>query len=112
MSLDAGLWSFFLLFVAGFAVSEPWRFAGVLLSKNVSVDSEFLKWVRSVSTALIAGLVTRLVIFPIGALADTPFWLRLCCFLLGIVAYFVFRKKMYAGVLTGAGALVIALYVN
>ena len=77
MSFTADAWGYLFLFVAGFMVTAPWRVLGVLLSQRIDVDSELLQWVRTVSTALIAGLVARMVVFPAGALADVSLALRL-----------------------------------
>ena len=42
-----GLWAYVFLALAGFAATEPWRFLGVVLSKNVGLESEVLIWVRA-----------------------------------------------------------------
>ncbi len=112
MNLDQGLWSYLLLFIAGFAATEPWRYLGVLLSKNLNADSEILKWLRAVSTALIAGLVTRMILFPFGVLAEVPLSVRLTCFALGIIVYFLAGQKLFAGVFAGAGVLMSAAYLT
>lgn len=110
MNLDQGIYSYMLLFVAGFVATEPWRYLGVLLSKNLNVDSEILKWLRAVSTALIAGLVTRMILFPFGVLTDVPLALRLASFAFGIIAFFLMGQKLFAGVFAGGCSLVVAAF--
>lgn len=108
MSLSTwqGEWSYLLLFVAGFVVTQPWRYMGVLLSKDLTIDSEILVWVNLVSTALVAGLVARLLLFPAGAVADVPLALRMTAFVGGMGLFLLLRQSMAAGVIGGIGILV------
>lgn len=110
MNLEQGIYSYMLLFVAGFVATEPWRYLGVLLSKNLNVESEILNWFRAVSTALIAGLVTRMVFFPLGVLTDVPLTLRLASFAFGISVYFLMGQRLFAGVFSGGCLLVISAF--
>lgn len=95
--------------VAGFLATEPWRYLGVLLSHNLSADHEGLEWVRAVSTALIAGLVTRMVVFPTGALAHAPLWLRIDAFAIGIAAFLLLGRAMAIGIVAGVATLTLGL---
>jgi branched-subunit amino acid transport protein len=106
MSLGEGLWAYGFLFVGGFLATQPWRYLGVFLSRDLNADSEVLVWVRAVSTALIAGLVARMIVFPAGALVDVPLWARIAAFIIGIAAFLAFRRNLGAGVLAGVVALV------
>lgn len=108
--LGHGAWSYILLFVAGFVATEPWRYLGVILSRNVREDAEILIWVRAVSTALVAGLVGRMVLLPAGALAGVPLEIRLGAFVLGVAAYFAGGQRLIVGVSVAAGALIAAQY--
>ncbi|MGD9868173.1 MAG: AzlD domain-containing protein [Hyphomicrobiales bacterium] len=108
-SVWQGEWSYILLFIAGFCVTQPWRYMGVVLSKDVSIDSEVLVWVNLVSTALVAGLVARLLLFPAGAVAEVPLALRMLAFLGGMGLFMVLRQSMAAGVLGGIGILVAGI---
>ncbi len=105
-----GNWSYLWLFLAGFCATQPWRYLGVILSINIRTDSEVLVWVRLVSTALVAGLVTRMLLLPAGALASVPLEMRLGSFLLGCCMFFLARKSLAAGVFSGGAALVLAQY--
>lgn len=107
MMLGEGAWPYLFLFVAGFVATEPWRYFGVFLSKDLDVDSEILVWVQAVSTGLIAGLVARLIVFPAGALAATTLPVRLLAFAFGVAVYLGWRRNLAAGIFGGAGALVL-----
>jgi hypothetical protein len=88
-------------------VHEPWRWLGLYVGRDLDIDGELFQWVKAVATALVAGLVMRLLIFPAGALADTPLWLRVAAFAAGHAVYFAARRNMAAGV--AGGTLVLAL---
>lgn len=108
-----GQWGGYLpFFVAGFLVSEPWRWAGALVGRSIDPESELFAWVRAVSTAIIAGLVTRMLIYPAGALADVGLSMRVAALLAGIAAYRLLRNNLGLGILAGlamllAGPLVV-----
>lgn len=99
--------AYLFLFLAGFCATQPWRYLGVFLSRDVSEDAEILLWVRAVSTALVAGLVTRMVLLPAGALAATPLELRLGAFALGLFVYFATKRSLAAGIFSSACLLTL-----
>lgn len=94
------------ILIAGVAATAFWRFAGVFLSTGLSEDGAVIAWVKAVSTALVAGLIARIVIFPPGALADVSTPLRLGAFALSVAVYFATRRNMGYGILTGTAALI------
>ena len=103
-----GLWGGYLpFFIAGFLASEPWRWAGALIGRDLDPQSEAFIWVRAVSSAIVAGLVARLVLFPTGALATIGGPTRVLAVAIGIAAFFVFRKSLGAGVAIGTLALLL-----
>ena len=84
---------------------EPWRWLGVALGRNLSEDDAIFLWVRAVSTALVAGLVARLVVFPAGALESVPLWIRLISTAGAAAGYFACRRSLGVGVAVGCGLL-------
>lgn len=103
--------AYLLLFLAGFCSTQPWRWLGLVLSRGISEDAEILVWVKAVSTALVAGLVSRMILIPAGALAGVSMEIRLGAFVLGLMVYFLSRKSLAAGVFSAAAALSIAQQV-
>jgi Branched-chain amino acid transport protein (AzlD) len=100
-------WPYVLLILTGFLPNEVWRLLGVLASRGVEEDSELIVWVRSVATAILAGVVIKIVIFAPGALASIPLAARLGAIVLGVAAFLGFRGSVFAGVATGCTALVV-----
>ena len=111
LDLGTGIWPYVFLLGIGFLATEPWRYLGVFLARRVDIESEILKWVRAVSTALVAGLVARMLLFPAGALAEVPLLLRLAAFAIGVLGFFLFRQTMIIGVGLGAGAVFLGQFV-
>lgn len=96
----------FILF-AGAIPTQMWRWLGVFLSVSLDEDSEILRWVKAVATALVAGLIANLVIYPSGVLADLPLWLRLGALAFGYGVYLVHRGHIIWGILAGESVLLL-----
>jgi hypothetical protein len=103
--------SYLALVLVGFLPSEVWRWFGILVGRSLDEDSEIILWVRAVATALVAGVVARIVFFPPGSLATIPLTVRLVAIGCGVVGFFALRRSPFAGVLIGEAALVIGAWV-
>jgi hypothetical protein len=99
--MSAELWSYVVVLLAGTLMTEPWRWAGLALSRNLDVDSETFKLARAISTAIVAALVARLVVLPTGALADIDLWVRAGAFLGGIAVFLATGWRLLLGVAAG-----------
>jgi hypothetical protein len=109
MSPDA-LWPYLVLVLVGVLPNEVFRIAGVLLARRVDEGSEFFIWVRHVATALLAGLIAKLLISPTSALAGVPLGMRVGSVALGVAAFFLFRRSLVLGVICGEAALMAAAW--
>lgn len=95
-----------LLLLACGAATYLWRGPAVLISAGIDPRSGVFTWISCVAYAIIAGLVSRMVLMPTGTLAETTGIERLLCSLAAGLVYFHFtQRNLLAGVLTGAGAL-------
>jgi hypothetical protein len=103
--LGDGFGGFLTLLLAGFLATEVWRWLGLAVGSRLDVSGTPFQWVRAVATALVSGLVTRMLFFPAGALVDVPLALRLGAFAGGVSLYFLLRRNVAAGV--GAAALLL-----
>ncbi len=95
------------LVLLGFLPSEIWRWLGMVLGRGLDEDSEIVLWVRAVATALVAGVVARIVLFPPGALAGVPLEVRLVAIACGFLGFYFIRRSPFAGVLVGEIVLII-----
>jgi hypothetical protein len=94
------------LLLIGFLPSEVWRWLGLVLGRGLDENSEIILWVRAVATALIAGVVARIVLIPPGALASVPLTVRLVALGGGFLAFLFIRRSAFAGVLAGEALLI------
>jgi len=105
-------WSPFLfILLAGAIPTQIWRWAGALLSRSMREDSEILKWVKAVATALVAGLIAKLVIFPSGVLGEVPLWARLSALAIGYGVFFFTGPRIIYAILVAEFILVSAALV-
>jgi hypothetical protein len=94
------------LILVGFLPSEMWRWIGIAVGRGLDESSEFIVWVRAVAISLVAGVVTRIVLFPPGALASVPLSVRIAALGCGFLAFYLVRRSPFAGVLVGEAVLV------
>jgi hypothetical protein len=103
---DPLLYAVLLVILAGFLPTDVFRFAAVLFARRLDEDSEVLIFIRAVATALLAGVIARLVLTPTGDLAGVPLWIRLTTIAAGVAAFLLFRKSVLAGVIAAEIAIV------
>ena len=101
----SGLQGFLIMLVIAVLVHEPWRWAGYLLGRRLNPDDEIFKWVKAVSTSLVAALAMRLLLFPSGALAGIPLWLRTLAFAVGFLVFMRTNLTAWKGVCAGAAMI-------
>ena len=102
MSDFIGDWHMLLLLVlAGFLPNEIWRMFGLWFGGGIDEGSELLVWVRAVATAILAGVIAQILVFPPGALAGVPAVLRYGAVAAGFVAFLAGRKSILIGVVCG-----------
>jgi hypothetical protein len=99
-------WPYLVLIFAGFLPNEIWRLLGLVLARRLNEGAEILVWVRAVATAILAGVIGKLVFFPAGALTSVPLSVRIGALLLGLLAFVLIRRSVFAGVLVGEAALI------
>ncbi|MBI3936465.1 MAG: AzlD domain-containing protein [Betaproteobacteria bacterium] len=76
-----------LLVLASSAGTYLWRGLGVALSGRIRVESELFDWITCVAYAMVAGLITRIIVMPTGMLAASLLPDRLAACALALAAY-------------------------
>ena len=89
-----------------------WRFLGVVLSSKIQKDSFFAKWINAIEFAMTTALMTRIIIFPTGALAKTELIERITPFLIGIIIFLFFPKKPIFGLATGVLFFSVGIFIS
>ncbi len=109
--LGSGWGTAALIIAIAILAHEPWRWLGLYVGRDLDIDGVLFRWVRAVATAMVAGLVMRLLVFPAGALAGVPMALRLAAFAAGIAVFYAARRNLAAGVAGGAAVLIAGGYI-
>ena len=100
------LWPYVALVVAGFLPNEIWRLLGVGLARGLAETSEIVVWVRAVATAILAGVIAKIIVMPPGALAGVPMALRLAAIAAGFAGFLAIRRSVFAGIVIGEAVLI------
>jgi len=104
------LWPYLLLILVGFLPNEVWRALGLVLARGLNEDSQIVVWSRAVATAILAGVIAKLILFSSGELANVPLALRVGAAAAGFAAFLLIRRSVFAGVLVGELALLAGGY--
>ena len=107
----AELWPYLMLVLVGFLPNEMWRVLGLVLARGLDEDSEIVVWSRAVATALLAGVVAKLILFANGALMTVPLSVRVGAAVLGFLAFVTLKRSVLAGVLVGEAALLAGAFL-
>jgi branched-subunit amino acid transport protein len=101
---EGDLWPYAVV-LAGAAATHLWRALGVAMSGQIRPDSPILDLIGCIAYALLAALVARMILLPVGPLQDATLAARLMATALAVAAFFLFRRNVLAGVVAGGGAL-------
>ena len=101
----AELWPYLLLILVGFLPNEIWRVLGLVLARGLNEDSQIVVWSRAVATAILAGVIGKLILFPAGALATIPLPVRIGAAVCGFSAFLGVKRSVFVGVLVGEAVL-------
>src|SRR3546814_17880920 len=67
----------YVVMLAGAAITYFWRALGVALAGRLRPDGRLFDWVGCIAYALLADLISRMIVLPIGPLSETTLGARL-----------------------------------
>lgn len=105
-ALDGPLWPYLALLLFAFLPTEIWRWLAVAFSRRIDPQSPALEWVRAVATALLAGVVAKLIIVSPGALAAVPLGLRVGALATTLAIMSFDRRRVLWAVVAGEAVLI------
>ena len=108
--MSEALWPYLVILLAGVLPNEAFRVAAVFLSRGVDENSELFRWIKVTATTLLAAVVARLIYSPAPALEHVPLVIRASAVLVGILGFFVLRRSLVLGILTGEVFFVLAAW--
>ena len=56
---------------AGAFATFMWRFAGIVIAKHINPDSLLMVWVNAAAHAMVASVMSIILVYPVGSLATT-----------------------------------------
>jgi len=99
-----------VLILVGFLPTEVWRMLGLAVARGVDEESELVVWIRAIAVAVLAGVIAKLTLFPPGALADVAVTVRVGAVAIGLAAFLLARRSVFAGVVAGELALFAGIF--
>lgn len=96
--LDWRLWAI-VLFCG--AATYIWRAAAVIIGGKVNPEGELFRLFSCIAYAMLAGLISRMIILPEGLLAEAPLAFRLTGIGTAVVVFFALKRNLAAGVFAG-----------
>ena len=81
--------SFVLAIVVTSIATYISRFLGVLSSEKISETSKLFRWFNCLAYSTLAALISRIVIFPTGALSEVDYLLRFIVIIVSILIFYL-----------------------
>jgi hypothetical protein len=103
---------YLLLILVGFLPNEIWRWLGLVLARGLNEKSEIVLWSRAVATAVLAGVIAKLILFPSGELVTIPLAVRILAAACGFLAFLAIRRSLLAGVAVGELVLLLGGFLS
>jgi branched-subunit amino acid transport protein len=103
---ESELWPFAVV-LAGAAATHLWRALGVAMSGQLRADSPLLDLIGCIAYALLAALVARLILLPVGPLQGVGLATRLAATAVAVVVFFALKRSVLAGVIAGGATLAL-----
>jgi len=99
-----GLWG--LLVLVSLA-TYIWRAGGVLIASRIDPSGPLSQWFACVAYGMLAGLISRIMLMPLGILAETTMADRLAALAVGFVVFFLFKRNMLPGTISATAVFLV-----
>ena len=70
------------------------RFLGVLTSEKINEDSKIYRWFNCLAYSTLAALISRMIIFPAGVLAESDYFIRFIVIIISILIFYITKKNL------------------
>jgi branched-subunit amino acid transport protein len=104
-------WAFVVLIVGAIATYLP-RCAGVFISGRIQANSPIFNWFGCVAYALLAGMVARMIVLPVGPLNDVSLELRVISAIGAVTVFYLSRRNVLLSVFSGIGLLMLGAWIE
>tara|TARA_B100000767_G_scaffold247458_1_gene247756 strand:- start:183 stop:497 length:315 start_codon:yes stop_codon:yes gene_type:complete len=69
------------------------RFLGVITSKKIKESSKIFRWFNCLAYSTLSALLTRIIIFPAGALAEVDYFIRFIVIFICLIIFLISKKN-------------------
>ena len=70
------------------------RFLGVLTSEKINENSKIYRWFNCLAYSTLAALISRMIIFPAGVLAESDYFIRSIVIIISILIFYITKKNL------------------
>ena len=106
LALD-GQASIWLALAVGAVATYVWRALGVVLAGRMAPTGPLVAWMGCVAYAMLAGLIFRMILQPIGPLAETSMLVRVVGAGLAFALFYGLGRRLLPAVVAGSGGLAV-----
>jgi len=99
-----------VVILIGALATYMWRALGVALSGRIDPDGPVVRWVACVAYAVLAALIARMILLPVGSLGEVPVASRLLAAAIALAAFYLARRHLPVGVAVGGVTLTLLSY--
>lgn len=110
-TFDDWWWAYLYIAIAGWLVTDFWRWMGVVAGNRLKEGSLPLLWVRAVANSMIAAIIAKLILVPTGALAEFDVIVRVAAVALGFVIFLLAKQRIIFGITTALLSLVLGQHL-
>ena len=100
----AGLWGILLLVSTA---TYAWRFVGTAIAARINPGGDLSQWFSCVAFGMLAGLISRILLMPVGIMADTSLGDRMVALAAGFVLFMAFRRNMLLAMVGSVGVFTL-----
>ena len=86
------------------------RFLGVVSSEGIKETSKIFRWFNCLAYSTLAALISRMIIFPAGVLAESDYFIRFIVIIISILIFYITKKNLVYP--TVFSAIILALLSN
>lgn len=106
---DERMW---LALLAATLATYLWRALAVAVSSHISPTGPMFKWFGCVAYGMVAGLIARMILMPVGVLNQAPTVDRLGAAAFGLVVFFALRRNVFLATFSAVIAFIAIAYAR
>ena len=70
------------------------RFLGVVSSEKIKETSKIFRWFNCLAYSTLAALISRMIFFPSGDLAESDYFIRFIVIIISILIFYITKKNL------------------